>query len=81
MTTTLQTTTKHKEDCGRVFKNYDMTCPRCVELKNGAQPREGWQREYFARKASEEAALTKAIKEHDCAKSNCSIVCCTAFDW
>ncbi len=34
--------TKHKEDCERVFKNYDMTCPRCVELANGSPARDGW---------------------------------------
>lgn len=32
----------HKEDCKRVFKNYDMDCPRCVELANGAKPRDAW---------------------------------------
>lgn len=34
--------TKHSENCSRVFKNYDMTCPRCLELANGAAPRPGW---------------------------------------
>ena len=38
------TTTKHRADCSRVFKNYDMTCDRCVELSNGLAARPGWTR-------------------------------------
>ena len=37
------TKTYHKEDCKRVFKNYDHSCPRCVELINGAEARKGWK--------------------------------------
>lgn len=42
----MQTTTKvvHKEDCTRVFKKYDVSCPRCQELIKGAEPRAGWSR-------------------------------------
>ncbi|KKL80326.1 hypothetical protein LCGC14_2005880 [marine sediment metagenome] len=72
--------TKHKEDCERVFKNYDMTCPRCIELANGSPAREGWQRRYYEDKAREEKRFAHALATHDCVKSNCSPVC-TAFDW
>ena len=34
--------TKHKDDCRRVFKRYDLACPRCQELSNGAEARQGW---------------------------------------
>ncbi len=76
----MQTKTKHKEDCSRVFKNYDMTCPRCIELKNGSEPRQGWQTSYYGNKAREEAQFIRQLKNHDCVESNCGIVC-TAFDW
>ena len=72
--------TKHKYDCSRVFKNYDMSCPRCIELSAGAKPRGGWQKDYYANKAREEAQFTASLKSHDCIKSNCGPVC-TAFDW
>lgn len=74
------TATKHKHDCSRVFKNYDMSCPRCVELAEGAKPRDGWQRQYYGNKKVEEARFMKQLKAHDCVKSNCGVVC-TAFDW
>ena len=72
--------TKHKADCRRVFSNYDMTCPRCIELAAGATPREGWQKDYYGRKKQEEERRIRAIREHDCKKSGCGPVC-TAFDW
>ena len=34
--------TKHRNDCSRVFKNYDLKCSRCQELAAGAPAREGW---------------------------------------
>ncbi len=34
--------TLHKADCKRVFKHYDITCPRCQELAGGAEPRKAW---------------------------------------
>lgn len=34
--------TYHKPDCKRVFKNYDMSCPRCLELASGSSPRKSW---------------------------------------
>lgn len=68
--------TLHKADCKRVFKNYDMTCPRCLELKNGSRPREGWSDE----KRRMEAERIRSIKNHDCKKSGCSVIC-TFGDW
>ena len=72
--------TKHNENCSRVFKNYDMKCPRCIELANGSAPRDGWQKDYFTRKAREKNQRLNAIRNHDCKLSNCGPVC-TAFDW
>ncbi len=72
--------TKHRDDCSRVFKNYDMECPRCVELANGSKPRDGWQKKYYETKAREEAQFLRSLESHDCVKSNCGPVC-TAFDW
>ncbi len=68
--------TTHTTACKRVFKNYDMTCPRCQELAGGAKPRAGWN----DAKDAEYARFKSALKAHDCTKSNCGPVC-TAFDW
>jgi hypothetical protein len=76
----MEVITKHKEDCNRVFKNYDLTCPRCIELANGSKPREGWQKKYYENKAGEEARFLQALKNHDCEKSGCLPIC-VAFDW
>ena len=51
--------TKHNNNCTRVFKNYDMTCPRCLELSQGATAREGWQTKYFTNKAHNEMINNK----------------------
>jgi len=72
--------TKHKPDCKRVFKNYDKTCPRCIELMNGAKARKGWQADYFKRKKENEIRQSKEIKNHDCKKSGCMSIC-TFGDW
>lgn len=37
-----QAGTKHAEGCRRVFSRYDADCPRCLELAEGAAPRQGW---------------------------------------
>ena len=34
--------TKHKHDCKKAFAHKDPTCPRCIELINGAAPRKAW---------------------------------------
>lgn len=72
--------TKHSNSCNRVFKNYDNTCPRCIELINGAKSRDGWQKSYYSNKARENSNRLKAIKSHDCKKSGCLSIC-VAFDW
>jgi len=77
--------TKHSNQCQRVFKNYDSNCPRCQELIAGSKPRGGWQKQYFARKHSEEIRRTAAIHDHFApggphALGHCGPVC-TAFDW
>jgi hypothetical protein len=43
-------TAKHSRHCMATFARRDWDCHRCVELLMGAAPRNGWQREYFARK-------------------------------
>ena len=68
--------TLHKPDCTRVFARKDMTCPRCIELANGAQPRAGWS----DWKRKQEAMALAAIRAHDCKASNCMVVC-TFGDW
>jgi len=72
--------TAHNSDCSRVFKNYDLGCPRCLELKNGAPARDGWQKAYYTNKAVQEQNFTKALKNHNCTQSHCGPVC-VAFDW
>ena len=71
---------KHTSNCSRVFKNYDLNCPRCIELNNGSPARDGWQKEYFTNKAKKEQQFNKALKSHNCAKSGCAPICVT-FDW
>jgi len=70
------TGTKHKADCNRVFKNYDKSCQRCLELSNGAAPRKAWGWHNKAN-AKQEA---RWLREHDCHKSNCMSIC-TNGDW
>lgn len=72
--------TQHKDDCNMAFGRKDVSCPRCQELLNGAQPRQGWQGSYFARKKKEEENYDKRLKNHNCKKDNCGPIC-TAFDW
>jgi hypothetical protein len=68
--------TKHSDTCKRVFSRYDLTCPRCRELADGAQPREGWG----DRQRKHEAARVRAIRAHDCKRSGCGPIC-TFGDW
>lgn len=72
---------KHKEDCTRVFKNYDMTCSRCIELSNGSVPREGWQARYYANKKREERYQSRAIENHFASEAHKQEIVCTAFDY
>lgn len=72
--------TPHSYNCIRVFKNYDLNCPRCLELKSGSLPRAGWQQAYFKNKIRDEAIRLHQIKTHDCKKNHCGYIC-TAFEW
>lgn len=76
MTATTETKIVHKSNCARVFSRYDNTCPRCLELINGAKPRDSWT----AAKDRREAAFAKALKAHNCKKSGCMPIC-TFGDW
>ena len=73
-----QTETRHAFDCSRAFGIYDATCPRCVELKNGAPARKGWG--HRSRRAYQEAARVDSIRRHDCKASQCGPVC-TFGEW
>jgi hypothetical protein len=70
------TDTVSKHNHGPNFGRLVDGCPRCKELKNGAPAVPGW-RSY--RKESD-AERARAIRDHDCKRDGCSIVC-TAFDW
>ena len=76
----MKTLTQHSTTCSRIFKNYDESCPRCLELKNGSKPRDGWQKGYFTKKKENDERRLRAIKTHNCDKSHCGPVC-VAFDW
>lgn len=58
--------TKHNNNCTRVFKNYDLTCPRCIELNNGSQARDGWQKSYYANKAIQAQVWSKHLESQHC---------------
>lgn len=68
----------HNSKCtmafGRPSKHAD--CPRCEELKAGAEPRSGWSdaKREFERRSIE------AIRAHDCKRAGCGPVC-TFGDW
>ena len=68
----------HNTSCkmafGRPSKHSD--CPRCEELKNGAETRRGWG----ASKREMERLQIQAIRSHNCAASKCGPVC-TANEW
>lgn len=70
------TRTLHKQDCKMSFGRKDSTCPRCMELINGAKPRESWN----ADKIRREQQFSRELAAHDCKRANCSIVC-TFGDW
>lgn len=73
--------TKHTNNCTRVFKNYDLTCPRCIELSNGSAPRDGWQAQYYTNKKREEYIRSKAISEHFKSTEHHNERVCVAFDY
>lgn len=61
----------HKTDCARVFRRYDLTCPRCQELANGSKPRAGWG----DHAKHVEAMQIAALRAHNCTQANCGPVC------
>lgn len=70
---------KHKADCSRVWKRYDATCPRCVELIAGADPRKGWG----SRRVNDERQSVE-IQKHFTSPRHLSGECglvCTYGDW
>jgi hypothetical protein len=76
---------QHAPDCRMAFGRKDPNCPRCQELLQGAQPRAGWQRDYFARKTRQEKQRAAEIREHFAPggrhdRGLCGPVC-TAFDY
>lgn len=75
---------KHSNDCKRVFGRYDMNCPRCVELSQGAPARAGWSD--FRRQ--QDAIRERAIAAHfapggryDQLKAKGLEFTDTAFEW
>ena len=72
----MKPTTKHSATCGRVYRRYDTTCPRCLELAAGAVPRCGWG----DRARADERRQIAEIRAHDCRASGCGPVC-TFGDW
>ena len=79
--TKIQTGPVHNNSCRMAFgrPSKHSTCPRCEDLKQGAEPRKGWN----AHKIEAELRRRAAIKFHyssgECQKK-CGPVC-TAFDW
>jgi hypothetical protein len=67
-------TTKHNHTV--VFGRKVDGCPRCEELKNGAEPVK-WD---GTRRSEIEAEQIRAIRAHDCKKSGCGPVC-TFGEW
>lgn len=47
-----------------------MTCPRCIELANGAEARQGWQTRYFAELSDRNASWQRQLAWHS---KNCPI--------
>jgi len=80
MNKTLESKTRHKMDCERVFKHYDLSCLRCVELSGGAAPRAGWS----DWKREQERRTNLAIDAHFSSEKHksggCGVVC-TFGDW
>jgi hypothetical protein len=62
----------HKPNFGKKVDD----CDRCQQLKNGAPAKTVYIRD----RNREDADRAREIREHNCQKSNCGIVC-TAFDW
>lgn len=68
----------HNKHCNMSFgrpSKHDL-CPRCQELKNGAEPRKGWS----DTRRFKEAQFRLSLEKHDCKKSGCGSVC-TYGEW
>ena len=76
MTWTRKSTHTTQHNHVMVFGRKVDGCPRCDELKNGAEP----VRWSITRKAEIEAEQIRAILTHDCKKSGCGPVC-TFGEW
>lgn len=72
--------TMHNVNCKMAFGRKDPDCARCKELLNGAAPRKGWQADYYAQKKINDARFLNEIRNHDCVKSHCGVVC-TFGEW
>lgn len=78
-----QTTTHHKADCRMAFGRKDPSCPRCVELFAGAEPRQ-WSRYQTWAYARGEAVSDAEIRAHFDSKKHRSGQCgpvCTFGEW
>lgn len=71
---------KHSNECSMAFGKKDPCCPRCIEMLNGATPRNGWQKDYYRLKAHNDFIEKQAKQKHNCIKEGCGPVC-TAFEW
>lgn len=72
--------TVHKPDCSRVFKRYDINCPRCAELAAGSEPRKGWGN----RRKELDQQRCADIRQHFSSEAHLSGKCgpvCTFGDW
>lgn len=60
----------HSYDCKMAFGRKDPRCPRCIEMLNGAKPREGWQARYYQTKLFSENQEQRFYELH---KKTCKI--------
>lgn len=58
----------------------DKSCPRCQELLNGAKPRAGWQRDYYATKRLADTMRKHMLAKHNCKTHGCAPICVFG-DW
>lgn len=68
--------TSHSPNCNMVFGRKDPTCPRCIELINGAPTRRGWG----PSRAEKDRRQSAEIRAHNCSRSGCGPVC-TFGEW
>ncbi|WP_330173006.1 hypothetical protein OG875_05005 [Streptomyces sp. NBC_01498] len=69
--------TKHSH--GPNFGRRVDDCLRCQELAEGAAP-VSWNRSRSQRDRDDDAQRAQEIRDHDCRKARCSVVC-TFGDW